>query len=303
MEMRRRGQKAEDRKWVEEEVESKEETTGNTGASPQNQLSIISINQLFAFLLDWAKNSFYYLLDQFSPYLPFYEPQLNLKTKNAMEEFRLLVTRPYDSNDPTHESHLLLLWKCTFPEKELEDRKTTQWKELGFQGKDPATDFRGGGFFALRNLVYLARKYPERYQTFLEGSGYRENFPVAITGLNITMMFYDILGWGMKRTEPSTREGKMAKRKLIQFLFIDAKEEETEDEYGEKGRSIVFHELYCIVFDIFEKEWKTKKATTLDFTQVISSTRSQFETLLSSSSSFNHLESLHPDRKDRKSVV
>lgn len=113
------------------------------------------------------------------------------------------------------------------------------------------------------------------------------------------MMFYDILGWGMKRAEPSTREGKMAKQKLIQFLFIDAKEEETENEYGEKGRSIVFHELYCIVFDIFEKEWKTKKATTLDFTQVISSTRSRFETLLSSSPSFNHLENFHPDRNSK----
>jgi hypothetical protein len=33
---------------------------------------------------------------------------------------------------------------------------------MGWQGKDPSTDFRGGGFISLENLLYFARKFPVR---------------------------------------------------------------------------------------------------------------------------------------------
>ena len=38
---------------------------------------------------------------------------------------------------------LLSLWNCFYPNQKLEGRITEQWKEIGFQGTDPATDFRG----------------------------------------------------------------------------------------------------------------------------------------------------------------
>lgn len=37
----------------------------------------------------------------------------------------------------------------------LSARKTRQWQELGFQGTDPATDFRGAGLLALETLLYV----------------------------------------------------------------------------------------------------------------------------------------------------
>ena len=36
-----------------------------------------------------------------------------------------------------------------------------RWKRLGFQGCDPATDFRGSGLMALRQLILLFNSYPE----------------------------------------------------------------------------------------------------------------------------------------------
>uniref|UniRef100_A0A8R7PTM6 ELMO domain-containing protein n=1 Tax=Triticum urartu TaxID=4572 RepID=A0A8R7PTM6_TRIUA len=30
---------------------------------------------------------------------------------------------------------------------------------MGWQGKDPSTDFRGGGFISLENLLYFAKNY------------------------------------------------------------------------------------------------------------------------------------------------
>ncbi|KAF2312641.1 hypothetical protein GH714_039353 [Hevea brasiliensis] len=35
-----------------------------------------------------------------------------------------------------------------------------QWKEMGWQGKDPSTDFRVGGFISLENLIF-ARNFPQ----------------------------------------------------------------------------------------------------------------------------------------------
>ena len=40
------------------------------------------------------------------------------------------------------------------PGTELESRHTKQWQEIGFQGKDPATDFRGMGILGLYCLQY-----------------------------------------------------------------------------------------------------------------------------------------------------
>jgi hypothetical protein len=35
------------------------------------------------------------------------------------------------------------------PEKEISKRITNEWQEIGFQGNDPATDFRGTGLLGL----------------------------------------------------------------------------------------------------------------------------------------------------------
>lgn len=34
------------------------------------------------------------------------------------------------------------LWNAAFPEEELRGLISEQWKEMGWQGKDPSTDFR-----------------------------------------------------------------------------------------------------------------------------------------------------------------
>ena len=41
------------------------------------------------------------------------------------------------------------------PGTDLEQRITKQWGELGFQGDDPATDFRGMGMCEMRTNLSL----------------------------------------------------------------------------------------------------------------------------------------------------
>ena len=52
------------------------------------------------------------------------------------------------------------LWKTVFPAKQLASRVSEQWKDMGFQGTDPATDFRGMGLLGLEQLIYFAERYP-----------------------------------------------------------------------------------------------------------------------------------------------
>lgn len=45
------------------------------------------------------------------------------------------------------------LWNLLMPTKTLKARISKQWADIGFQGDDPKTDFRGMGILGLINLV------------------------------------------------------------------------------------------------------------------------------------------------------
>lgn len=56
------------------------------------------------------------------------------------------------------------------PQEELVNRFSTQWQKIGFQGKDPSTDFRAMGLLALDNLFYFAEKYNGNVQRIIASS-------------------------------------------------------------------------------------------------------------------------------------
>jgi len=45
------------------------------------------------------------------------------------------------------------LWSSLQPDVALTERHSPQWTLIGFQGSDPATDFRGMGLLGLLNLL------------------------------------------------------------------------------------------------------------------------------------------------------
>eukprot|EP00118_Oscarella_pearsei_P008424 m.43306 g.43306 ORF g.43306 m.43306 type:complete len:154 (+) comp33425_c0_seq11:496-957(+) len=67
----------------------------------------------------------------------------------------------YSEDDSGHEKKLNQLWTALMPGEKLESRHTKQWGEIGFQGNNPATDFRGMGILALENLLYFAEEHPD----------------------------------------------------------------------------------------------------------------------------------------------
>jgi hypothetical protein len=58
----------------------------------------------------------------------------------------------YDSLNKAHEKKLMELWSFLMPGKQLSARKSTDWQRIGFQGTDPATDFRGMGVLGMNMM-------------------------------------------------------------------------------------------------------------------------------------------------------
>jgi len=69
---------------------------------------------------------------------------------SAVEALR---TTAYDCEDEGHEAMLMDLWRLLQPGIPLSQRRTKEWQNVGFQGEDPKTDFRGMGVLGLHNLL------------------------------------------------------------------------------------------------------------------------------------------------------
>ncbi|KFP69004.1 ELMO domain-containing protein 1, partial [Cariama cristata] len=121
--------------------------------------------------------------------------------RNLIAEVEKLRREPYDSENPQHEEMLLKLWKCLKPNSPLKARISKQWCEIGFQGDDPKTDFRGMGLLGLYNLVYFAEWDTEIAQQVLSDSLQpKYSYSFAIVGINITDLAYNLLVSGALKT-------------------------------------------------------------------------------------------------------
>lgn len=165
----------------------------------------------------------------------------------------------YDSSIPEHQEALKALWKVAFPEEELRGLISEQWKEMGWQGKDPSTDFRGGGFISLENLLYFARNFPKSFQDLLrkqEGDRAMWEYPFAVAGINITFMLIQMLD--LEALKPRNLVGAT-------FLKLLAENESA------------FDLLYCISFKLMDNQWLAMRASYMDFNAVMKATRRQLE--------------------------
>ncbi|NXB89747.1 ELMD2 protein, partial [Vidua chalybeata] len=107
---------------------------------------------------------------------------------------------PYDSENEEHEEQLIELWHLLMPHENLKARISKQWCDIGFQGEDPKTDFRGMGLLGLVNLVYFSKHYTNEARQILSRSNHPKlGYSYAIVGINLTEMAYSLLKNGALR--------------------------------------------------------------------------------------------------------
>ncbi|URE06044.1 ELMO CED-12 family protein [Musa troglodytarum] len=154
---------------------------------------------------------------------------------------------------------LWALWYAAYPGVELYGIISDQWKEMGWQGKDPSTDFRGGGFISLENLLFFAKNYPKSFQDLLqkrEGVRAMWEYPFAVAGVNITFMLIQMLD--LQAAKPTS---------MIAAVFLKL--------LSENERA--FDVLYCMSFKMMDQQWLAMRASYMDFNLVMNSTRRQLE--------------------------
>uniref|UniRef100_A0A0N4Z0T3 ELMO domain-containing protein n=1 Tax=Parastrongyloides trichosuri TaxID=131310 RepID=A0A0N4Z0T3_PARTI len=106
-------------------------------------------------------------------------------------------SRKYDSTNNEHEEKLYELWELLKENEKLEGRRSKQWEEIGFQGNDPATDFRGMGILGLEQLIYYAKNDTKSCLRFLHLSQHpTKGFPFAICGITISYIAKELLNRG-----------------------------------------------------------------------------------------------------------
>lgn len=146
----------------------------------------------------------------------------------SVEDLRKEV---FSSDNPQHETTLLKLWDLLMPTVRLESRITKQWGDIGFQGDDPKTDFRGMGLLGLINLVFFSENYTEEARQVLSHSSHPKlGYSYAIVGINLTEMAYSLLKSGALK--PHFYNTVLGSPELHHF-----------------------HQLYCYLAYEFDKFW------------------------------------------------
>ncbi|MCO5560060.1 hypothetical protein L7F22_013666 [Adiantum nelumboides] len=166
---------------------------------------------------------------------------------------------PFDGTYLWHQDALRELWAASFPDRQLIDLVSEQWKDMGWQGKDPSTDFRGGGFISLENLLFFAKEYPRSFHKLLhkeEGCRATWEYPFAVAGINISFMLLQFLE--LRSAKPKTLSG----RQFVKLL--------EEDEFA-------FDRLYCVAFEMMDAQWLAMKASYMEFNVVLKATQAQLE--------------------------
>ncbi|XVF02747.1 hypothetical protein REPUB_Repub04eG0200500 [Reevesia pubescens] len=128
-------------------------------------------------------------------------PQQEERLKRLKQRMKVY----FDGSRPDHQEALRALWFATYPGQELHGLISDQWKEMGWQGKDPSTDFRGAGFISLENLLFFAKTFSTSFQRLLKKQGGKRaawEYPFAVAGVNITFMIMQMLD--LDATKPRT---------------------------------------------------------------------------------------------------
>ncbi|XP_072040378.1 ELMO domain-containing protein 2-like [Amphiura filiformis] len=165
--------------------------------------------------------------------------------KQLIKELEQIRKQPYETKNNEHEEILLKLWNLLMPDTKLESRITKQWGDIGFQGDDPSTDFRGMGMLGLHNLVYFAEEHSTAARHVLSRSNHPKiGYSYAVVGINLTSMAYTFLSNGS-----------------LKFHFYNKV----------KGKPSVehFHQVYSYLFFEFDKFWVAEKPRdVMDFSRI-----------------------------------
>ncbi|KAK9809149.1 hypothetical protein WJX72_010219 [[Myrmecia] bisecta] len=192
--------------------------------------------------------------------------ELSPLQEQRLESLMRRVSVLFDSEDLEHQDELRRLWSFGFPGEPCTSLRSTRWKDMGWQQSDPGTDFRGAGFVALENLLYMAEKDPALFHRLMhktDGERSLIEYPFAAAGVNVTFMLIELLDLRQSTGCPKTPAGQG-------FLGLLA------------DSDAAFEQLYCAAFRLLDRVWLQMRASYMEFAVVLKQVRKQLDQVLSS---------------------
>lgn len=182
---------------------------------------------------------------------------------HALRQLQVRISAAFDKEREEHKNALVDLWQAAYPSRPLTPQvEVAGWKEMGWQGNHPASDFRGGGFLALQNLIHYARTYPASFQRIMrkqEGMRAEWEYPFCAAGVNVTVLLVNLLD--LRADVPNTPAGRAFVRLLPESPAL-------------------FDDLYCVTYEMLDARWLEMKASYMEFNVVLQATKSELEALI-----------------------
>lgn len=165
----------------------------------------------------------------------------------------------FDKGNDSHNALLETLWSNMKPGmKRSRVFVSEEWGELGFQGKDPTTDFRGMGMLGLQQLLYFSEKRPASAIRILTESHHPVRyFPYATVGINFSAFVMELFR--------ETRMHSVIFKALDRVILSDTSSFENGPSTDSAIVSKVtdrIHDVYCDIFEMFVSMWVERNPST-----------------------------------------
>jgi hypothetical protein len=192
--------------------------------------------------------------------------------KKSLEMIKLMnivIIRVYEMKNVTFDlfnsEHILLLnelWNNLRPDlpRSLIDENnnvntniiTPDWVEIGFQGNDPTTDFRGMGILGLTQLYYFSRNRNQAARLILQVFTQEKSryYPFAIIGINITRFLLDLIEENRIQKLLIENLGHSLAADLHTYQILPS----ADPICIEFGLNVI-NDIYCIIFEEFYLQW------------------------------------------------
>lgn len=196
--------------------------------------------------------------------------QSRVATAKRLAQVHALKSTPYSSANEAHEELLRRLWQCGFPGVPLTQRVTPDWIRIGFQGPDPATDFRGMGVLGLQNLLYFGEHFPDVFARLVNAQRKRD-YPLACAGINVTFMLLELLQLNedsheaIKARPPFSEAWDTDMFRFFCHMFY---------------RDSPFEDMYCFALRMLDRIFVSLDADYADFPSVVAVLRTRLQEAL-----------------------
>ncbi|CAG5125744.1 unnamed protein product [Candidula unifasciata] len=116
-------------------------------------------------------------------------PKLHRDLLPQRELLFCVAATPFDNSSESHNRILQTIYRCLTGSRFDCQRFGSHWEEIGFQGKDPATDLRGTGMLSLLHLLHFLQSPSTKdlardvYKLSLHPT---QNFPFCIMSINLS---------------------------------------------------------------------------------------------------------------------